>query len=264
MQENAKEAITLPINVLAERCGVGDATLIRFYRLLGYGSYPMFRIALAKEVSETEPCPIYEEVEKQDEVSDVIRKVIGSSIQGISDLTNQLSPSALEAIVDKFLTAVHVHVIGMGASGVVAQDAMHKLMRLGLKISGYSDPHLMTIAASVARSDEVFLAICHSGETIDILRTLKLAKERGCYTCAITSSLDSSITRLVSSYLLSCTRDTKMRSDAMISRIVQLVVIDILYVMLALRIGDEALERVDEARAALREYRNPSVFTAKK
>jgi len=62
----------------------------------------------------------------------------------------------------------------------------------------------------------------------------------------------------VAAYLLSCTHETKMRSDAMISRIVQLVVIDILYVMLALDIGDVAMERVNTSRIALKRYRSPA------
>lgn len=258
LQENAQEALTLPINKLAERCKVGDATIIRFYRLLGYENYPMFRIALAKELADNEIRPIYEEVQNQDELPDVIRKVIDSSIQGISDLEKQISPKALEAIARHFSKASFIHVIGLGASGVVAQDVMHKLMRLGLKINAYTDSHLMTIAASIAKPDEVFFAICHSGETTDILRTLELAKKQGCFTCALTSSIDSTITREVSAYMLSCTRETKMRSDAMISRIVQLVVIDILYVMLALQIGDTSMESVNKSRIALKQFRTPS------
>lgn len=258
LHESAHEALELPINELAERCQVGDATVIRFYRLMGYDNYAMFRIALAKELSENDVRPIYEEVGKQDELSDVIRKVIGSSIQGIADLEKQISLQALGAITQQFYTASHIHVIGLGASGVVAQDVMHKLMRLGIKINAYTDSHLMTIAASVAQPGEVFFAICHSGETDDIIRTLELAKAQGCYTCALTSYMNSSITRVVSDYLLSCTRETKMRSDAMISRIVQLIVIDILYVKLALQIGDSAMERVNKSRIALKQYRSSS------
>lgn len=255
LQEHAQEALTIPINELAKRCQVGDATIIRFYRLLGYENYPLFRIALTKELSDSEIRPIYEEVQTKDQVPEVIRKVTASSIQGIADLESQLSLPALKDIAQHLETASLIHVIGLGASGVVAQDAMHKLMRLGLKINSYSDPHLMTIAASVAQPKEIFFAICHSGETIDILRALELAKEQGCYTCALTSSINSSITNIVAAYLLSCTRETKMRSDAMISRIVQLIVIDILYVMIALDIGDHAMERVNNSRIALKQYR---------
>ena len=258
LQQNSKEALDLPINELAERCAVGDATVIRFYRSIGYENYSTFRIALAKELSENEIRPIYEEVEKHDGLTDVIRKVIDSSIQGISDLENLLSPQAIEDITHHFQNASMIHVIGLGASGVVAQDAMHKLMRLGLKINTYTDSHLMTIAASVAQPDEVFFAVCHSGETTDILRTLELAKQQGCYTCAITSYMNSSITNVVDSYLLSCTRETKMRSDAMISRIVQLIVIDVLYVKLSLQIGDSATDRVHQSRIALKHYRTAS------
>jgi len=258
LKEHAQEALTIPINELAERCHVGDATVIRFYRTLGYENYPMFRIALTKELSESAIRPIYEDVENKDELPDVIRKVIFSSIQGISDLERQISLPALKGIAQHFQQATLIHVIGLGASGVVAQDVMHKLMRLGLKIVAYSDSHLMTIAASVAQPDELFFAICHSGETIDILRTLELANKHGCYTCALTSSIDSSITNIVAAYLLSCTHETKMRSDAMISRIVQLVVIDILYVMIALDIGEVAMERVNTSRIALKQYRSSS------
>jgi RpiR family carbohydrate utilization transcriptional regulator len=258
LQEHAQEALTIPINELAARCQVGDATVIRFYRSLGYENYPMFRIALTKELSESEIRPIYEDVENQDELPEVIRKVIDSSIQGISDLEKQISLPALEKIAENFRKASLIHVIGLGASGIVAQDATHKLMRLGFKINAHTDSHIMTIAASVAQPDELFFAICHSGETIDILRTLELAKKQGCYTCALTSSINSSITGIVSAYLLSCTQETKMRSDAMISRIVQLVVVDILYVMLALEIGDVAMERVNQSRIALKQYRSPS------
>ncbi|HWR41488.1 MAG TPA: MurR/RpiR family transcriptional regulator [Patescibacteria group bacterium] len=258
LQEHAQEALTLPINEFAAQCGVGDATVIRFYRQLGYKNYAMFRVALAKELHEADARPIYEEVAENDGLSDVIRKVIDSTTQGIADLEKQLSTDALEKIAENLRCASVIHVIGLGASGVVALDARHKFMRLGCKIIDYSDSHLMTIAASIARSDEVFLAISHSGETTDILRTLELAKKRGCFTCALTSSIDSSITRLVDAYLLSCTCETKMRSDAMISRIVQLVVIDILYVMLALQIGEPAMEGVHQSRLALRQYRNQS------
>jgi RpiR family transcriptional regulator, carbohydrate utilization regulator len=255
LQQHAQEALTIPINELAKHCQVGDATVIRFYRLLGYENYAMFRIALTKELAENEIRPIYEEVENQDDLPAIIRKVIHSSVQGIADLEKQLSVSALQDMAEHFKKSSLIHVIGLGASGVVAQDAMHKLMRLGLKINAYSDSHLMTIAASVAQADEIFFAICHSGETTDILYTLELAKRQGCYTCAVTSSINSSITNSVSAYLLSCTRETKMRSDAMTSRIAQLIVIDILYVKLALDIGDAAIERVHHSRMALKRHR---------
>lgn len=257
LQEYAQEALTLPINEFAVKCGVGEATVIRFYRLLGYKNYAMFRVALAKELTgETDRPPIYEEVEANDGLTDIIRKVADSTTQGISDLKKQLSEAALEKIEQKLRHAAIIHVIGLGASGIVAQDARQKFMRLGCRIIAYSDSHLMMIAASIARPDEVFFAISHSGETIDIIRTLALAQKRGCFTCALTSSIGSSITQLVDAYLLSCTCETKMRSDAMISRIVQLVVIDILYVMMALQIGEPAIEGVNQSRVALQQYRN--------
>ncbi len=259
LQAHAQEALTLPINEFAAKCGVGEATVIRFYRLLGYKNYAMFRVALAKELAaETDTQPIYEEVQAHDGLTDIIRKVADSTTQGISDLKQQLSAEALATIEQQLRQAAVVHVIGLGASGVVAQDARQKFMRLGCRVIGYSDSHLMMIAASIARPDEVFFAISHSGETTDILRTLALAQKRGCFTCALTSSIDSGITQLVDAYLLSCTCETKMRSDAMISRIVQLVVIDILYVMMALQIGEPAIAGVNQSRAALRQYRNQS------
>lgn len=232
LQKNAYEVLNLPINELARRCHVGEATIVRFYRMLDYQSFSMFRIALSKELADDTSSLIYDEVDTQDELHDIIRKILHSSIQGISDLENQIFSQNIITIATQFCKSSFIHVIGLGFSGIIAQNVMHKLIPLGLKVFAYTDSQLITSAASVAHADEVFFAISHSGENTNILKALALAKKQGCFTCALTSSIDSTITREVSSYLLSCSFKTKTYSDFMISPIIQLVIINILHAVL--------------------------------
>ena len=62
---------------------------------------------------------------------------------------------------------------------------------------------------------------------------------------------NSSLTKLVDEVLLSSTNETKYRSDAMVSRIIQLVIIDILYVGFVTTSEKEYVDKVNKSRLAV-------------
>jgi DNA-binding MurR/RpiR family transcriptional regulator len=68
---------------------------------------------------------------------------------------------------------------------------------------------------------------------------------------AFTSYRNSSITKYADVVLLSSANETKYRSDALVSRILQLVIIDILYVSIVLEMGPKAVERINRSRLAV-------------
>ena len=46
--KNPNKIIPLSISELAEQCGCGDATIVRFARRLGFGGYPDFSLAFCR------------------------------------------------------------------------------------------------------------------------------------------------------------------------------------------------------------------------
>lgn len=56
-------------------------------------------------------------------------------------------------------------------------DAMHKFVKIGLNVCSYPDPHFMNIIASHATIDDVLFAVSHTGESLEVLSTVTIAKK---------------------------------------------------------------------------------------
>lgn len=249
--ENLDKVILLSIGDLAGYCNTSETTIMRFMRKLGYDSYQVFKVMIAQEIAENTTQSIYEEIRENDDVRQIAKKVIFSTVNSIEDLNNLLDNDTLQRVVEKIKNARRVLIFGSGASGAIAYDAFHKFSRLGINVVNCLDSHMMSILSAHTNPDELLIAISHSGESREILDAAELAKENGAAIVAITSYKHSSLTKYADEVIYSSTNETKYRSDAMVSRIIQLVIIDILYVAYVLNQGKSAIELVNKSRLAV-------------
>ena len=248
---HAEEVILLSLSDLADKCSTSETTILRFLRKLGFDSYQVFKVRMAQDVSNHSGKAIYEEIQVDDTLVEVRQKVVASTMNSIQDLNNLITTELMDEVTNTILRVKRILFCGVGASGVVAIDAFHKFLRLGFDVAYYNDTHFMSIACSHADKDTLVVAVSHSGESRDILDALRLAKGNGAPTAVITSYLHSSITKLADHVLLSSSNETKFRSDAMVSRILQLIIIDILYVAVVLRLGHEGIDSINASRLAV-------------
>lgn len=248
---NPDKVILLSLNDIAAECDTSETTILRFLRKLGFDSYQVFRVRVAQEVSVQPGEAVYEEIQVGDPQDQIRQKVIMSTVNSIQDLNNLLDTKLLQEAAALLRQAKRVLFCGVGASGVVATDGFHKFLRLGFDAAVYNDTHFMNIACSHADEDCLVFAVTHSGESRDILEAVNLAKEKRAKVMALTSYPHSSITKLADVALLSSSNETKFRSDAMVSRILQLVIIDILYVTLVLEQGQTGIEQINRSRLAV-------------
>jgi len=248
---NSEQVILLSITDLAENCNTSETTVVRFLHKLGFKSYQVFRVRMAQEITEQSVQGVYEEITKNDSAEQVKEKVILSTVNSLQDLNQLIDGEALESITDLMIHSDKIIICGLGASGAVAMDAFHKFLRLGLNVVVFTDNHLMNIGCAHATDNTMVLAITHSGESRDILEAVELAQETHAHIVALTSYRHSSVTKVADYVLLSSSNETKFRSDAMTSRILQLVTIDILYVSLVLKLGRSAIKEVNKSRLAV-------------
>lgn len=248
---NRENVIMLSISDLAQKCNTSETTIMRFLRKLGYDSYQVFRVKVAQEVSGNSTRAIYEEIKSSDNVDDIIKKVIMSTVTSINDLNNILDDKAVETVVELICKCKRLLFIGVGASGIIANDAFHKFLRLGLNVITCNDSHIMSIMSTHTDSSDLLFVFSHSGESHEVLDAVELAKQNGAKIVAVTSYKHSTITKYADIVLLSSTNETKYRSDAMASRIIQLVIIDILYVAVVLKLGPSSIKKVNKSRLAV-------------
>ena len=109
----------------------------------------------------------------------------------------------------------------------------------------------MSIYASFATSDDLIMAFSHSGESSEVIEAVRIAKENKAKTVVFTGYHNSTLAELADILLLSSTNETMYRSQSMVSRLIQLVIIDMLYVALVLNKGEEAIENVNRSRLAV-------------
>ncbi|HEY8348067.1 MAG TPA: MurR/RpiR family transcriptional regulator [Symbiobacteriaceae bacterium] len=244
------EIIHLSISELAERCGASETTIFRLCRRLGFSGYQGMKISLARDL--VEPLAlIHEEVIEGDSPWAVTQKVFQSTMRSLADTLKVLSPQELERAASVFVKARKVEFYGVGGSGIVALDAMHKFMRTGLLCAAYTDPHLQVMSASLLGPEDVAVGISHSGSSKDTVEALEVAKKAGATTVAITDKARSPIVKVADIVLCTASAETGFRTEAMASRVCQLAIIDSLFVAVGLARKEATLASVQRVREAI-------------
>jgi RpiR family transcriptional regulator, carbohydrate utilization regulator len=233
----------LPVTALADRAHVSKPTVVRFCRSVGYDGLSDFKLKLAGSVSEGVPF-IHRSVDADDKTSDIAVKVIDNTVAAFLKYRNDASFFALEhaaqALAATQKTNRRIEFYGVGNSGIVAQDAQHKFFRLGVNAIAYSDGHMQVMSASMLQPGDCAVIISNSGRTRDLMDACDIAKKQGATTIVITASGSP----LASAGHIHLTADHPEGYDKyspMVSRLLHLLIIDILATTVALRIG-EALQ----------------------
>ncbi|WP_299510495.1 SIS domain-containing protein [uncultured Limnohabitans sp.] len=233
----------LPVTELADRAHVSKPTVVRFCRSVGYDGLSDFKLKLAGSVSEGVPF-IHRSVDADDKTSDIAVKVIDNTVAAFLKYRNDASFFALEhaaqALAATQKTNRRIEFYGVGNSGIVAQDAQHKFFRLGVNAIAYSDGHMQVMSASMLQPGDCAVIISNSGRTRDLMDACDIAKKQGATTIVITAS-GSPLAGAGHIHLTADHPEGYDKYSPMVSRLLHLLIIDILATTVALRIG-EALQ----------------------
>ncbi|WP_039657630.1 MurR/RpiR family transcriptional regulator [Clostridium tyrobutyricum] len=246
-----EKVILYSISDLASQCNTSETTIFRFLKKIGYESYQVFRIKIAQEISQNTTKSIYGEIQQGDNINTLKKKVIKLTTDSITDLNNIIDEKQVSLFVNKIIQAREIILFGVGASNMIAGDAYHKLLQLGFNVRFCSDPHIMNMIATHCQKEDLIVAVSHSGESREIKDAVDFAKKNNATIASITSYPHSALSKKSDIILLSSSRETEYRSDAMISRINQLVIIDLLYVSLVLKLGPRLVENINKSRLAV-------------
>ena len=247
----------LPVTELAERAHVSKPTVVRFCRSVGYDGLSDFKLKLAGNVSEGVPF-VHRSVDADDKTGDIMVKVIDNTVAAFLKYRNEASASALDRAIET-LASTHtsgrrIEFYGVGNSGIVAQDAQHKFFRLGMNTIAYSDGHMQVMSASMLKPGDCVVIISNSGRTRDLMDAADIARQNGATTLVITAS-GSPLAQAGSLHLAADHPEGYDRYSPMVSRLLQLLIIDILATGVALRIGPTLQSGLKEMKKNLRSKR---------
>jgi len=243
------KVIRSSITDVAEEAATSEPTVIRFCRSMGLRGFMDLKLKLARDLPSSKY--IHENVSEDDSLPEIFNKLFNSSRESISNTMRSLDLKLMEQACDALAKARRIEFYGVGGSGVVARDAYHKFFRLGIACSVYDDPHMQVMSAALLGEQDVVVAISHSGSTRDILESIAIAKNKGATIIGIVGEHKSPMAKLCDITLSVNIQEAALRFAPMASRLVQLVVIDVLFVSVAMKGFDKFKERLDDVKHSL-------------
>lgn len=249
--DHTDQVIHLTITKVSLQCNVSDATVVKFAQKLGYNGFHDLKIRLATE-QQIEEEALYGEIHPEDSMEVIQSKIFDSTIRALQETKRILSSGETGLAVKSMAEARLINFFGIGASGLVCQDAEEKLTRIGLVAKTYKDARSQAVAASLMTSSDVAIGVSYSGETEDVVSALRVASEAGATCIAITNYGGSQLTQFADHVLLTSAPVPVFRSGAIGSRIAQLTVIDALFVGVAVGRYSQTVAALDKTKAAVR------------
>ena len=248
-------AIQMSVHEIARECAVSVATPVRLAQHMGFDGYKEFRLYLASHQPEHEDL-ILDIKQTSGSVIDSVEKALGSEIDTIRLTLKELDYSKLSTIADQIKIAEKILFFGMGTSYLVCSDAMHKFQRVGKTVHCCDDITKAAVLLSSMSKTDMVVCISHSGETKNTCDIIRLAKDMGIYTVAVTTFPGSSVCKTADIVLHTQTRESPLHKFALTSRISQLATTDALFMAYFTSDYDNCRQNIDKLSETLNKLWN--------
>ena len=210
---------------ISQNIDVGEATIIRFVRKIGFSGFQDLKFEIAKENNN--------DIESNSNSVDnnynsYIDENAERIAQTIINTKSTLDKDNLKLAVKMITEAKRVFFYGVGSSGFTANEAQDRFMRLGVIGNSIIDPHFQSMYSSISNDQDVIIVFSISGYTKDIIESVKIAKQENTKIIAITSYILSPVAQLADCVLLTSAKENPLEGGSFTGKISQLYIIDLL------------------------------------
>lgn len=221
VNNNLEKLLYKSLTEVANLCNVGESTVLRFCRKLGFKGYQDFKLALARDLAL---------IQRKDDSAEIsyIGKVKQNMIQAIENTFSLIDNEQLQQAINYVKNSDNVVIYGVSSSGIAGLDMQNRLMRIGKYINVINDSHNQMIHSNSLTSGSTIIAISLTGSTKDIVDAVDNGKQRGAKIIAITNYTESPLTNYADTVLLTSAKENPLDSGSLVSKISQLFVIDLL------------------------------------
>lgn len=251
--ENPSFVMNATMAGVADAAGVSEPTVMRFCTTLGFVGFQQFKISLAQTLALGLPATL-STIGRDDSIEDLSTKIFDHTISSLDRARRFLDLAEVERTVTAILKSTSLMFVGLGASAVIGLDAEQKSALFGVPCSAPSDPHQQFMAASTVRSTDVVIAISNTGRTKSVIQVAQTARANGATVVGMSGEESPLLTHCDISLVVKTIEDTDIYTPT-VSRLAGLVIIDILATSVALRRGQEHMDRLTAMKEGLTHFR---------
>ncbi|WP_413725840.1 SIS domain-containing protein [Sodalis sp. RH16] len=234
------------IKHVASSLNVSEPLIVKVAKKLGYTGFRELRQALWSYFAAL-PFDKEEEISEDDSIELVLDKIFNNSINALKEAQSVADPTVIAEASRLILLAGHVTLFGVGGSATVCLDFEHKLLRIGILSHSYNDYHLMLMVACQLAEGDVVIVISQSGDTRELLQAVQVAKDRGAKIICITNDNVSLLSQLSDLSIFSPARGGPLLGQNAVARIIQLNLLDTLFIALVLQDYHGAKEKLERS-----------------
>lgn len=251
--DNPDQMLRLSTAALAAEIGRSQSSVVKFSQKLGYASYQELKLAVSEAKTQEWQVPagmIHGSIEVGDNYQVILKKLIGSKLLSMQRTVAANTERIISRTLELLDGARRIHLVGVGASSLVARDFSYKLMKLGRNVLHDSDSHIQMANVSTLGPGDVLFALSYSGASIETLRIAELAYKRGTTVIAVTGLHDNPLSRVADICLYTIADEERARSSSITARDAQLALTDLLFILLVQKQPD-ANDYVHNSEAAV-------------
>ncbi|WNO08505.1 MurR/RpiR family transcriptional regulator [Teredinibacter sp. KSP-S5-2] len=249
--EDIESSAQMSIAELAEQSGVSQASVTRFAKSIGCKNVRELKLNLAQSAA------VGSRFLRDDSTHNLgsIHSVFESITLALRDNMQLLNEESVNRAVAMLSSANRVYALGTGGgSSVLAQECQHRLFRLGVNITAYTDHLLMRMAVATLESNDALIVLSLTGQNPDLEKVVMIAQEYG-VPCVVISVQGSPISQLADVLLPIQLNESDYIYSPSTARYVMMANIDVLATELAVKHKRTSRENLRRIKQQLDSYR---------
>lgn len=215
---------------------VSEASLSRFAKKCGFKGYREFLFHYKQSFSEG----------SEQTTDDQTKQVLNTYQELLNKSYSLVDIPQMERILKILTSKKRIYVYGRGSSGLAAEEMRFRFMRIGLNIVSVTDNEMMRMNTVILSDDCAVIGISVSGQTADVINSLRESKRQGASTILMTSCKEREFQKFCDEILLFAVKEHLENGKAISPQFPILVMLDLLYSRL--------LQSDKYRREALHEY----------
>ncbi len=222
---NPLQVVYESLSSIAQKVDVGEATVVRYFKKLGYSNFTNFKMAVYKN---------YENLHIIKD-SPFIDNIYENMIEVINATKEAIDMEAIEKATSYMLASKQVFIAGMGISHTTALDMFSKCLRIGLPAIVLDDSHFGYMYTAIMSDEYCALLYSFSGETHEIITIAKRCREKNIKVIVISNYNNSTLRQYADVFLQTKGFENDINGGFFASKISQVFISDVLITNCALK-----------------------------
>lgn len=221
VSEHLSQMTYLSIGDLAGQCDVGETTILRFCKRLGFSGYYEFKQQVILQIQKNE-----KEIQKQ------LPTTLNRIYTMFNETTQLLDKKKLKTAATMIMNCQTIYMFGSGFSGLTALAAQMRFASLGYRAIAARENYLKVLYANMITNKDLAIGFSIFGEDSSTIETVKLAKQNGTPIIVMTNHEQSTLAKLGDVVLLTSGKEIGKEGSTLVTEMSQFVVLEVLFEIL--------------------------------